>query len=207
MCDANNQHNTPHHFLNWSLKINEINWQNHYFVYHVLKLTFTRNRSGRWSLRCSTAAEFWNMMLTELSLKWCWKIFNLVRCLQAAEALRQNLLNKESLVLHKGLEMWAMDSASLYSGESIITKDVFWSERCVSLHFAPSLCSDYLRFAFNVNCCVFESLDSRRRNWAVWWPLESHMSNKKMLYEEGARTQSNMRSKRQKKKKEREKET
>lgn len=61
-------------------------------------------------------------MLTELSLKWCWKIFNLVHCLQAAEALRQNLLNKESLVLHKGLEMWAMDSASLYSGESIITE-------------------------------------------------------------------------------------
>lgn len=26
-------------------------------------------------------------------------------------------------VLHKGLEMWDMDSASLYSGESIITKD------------------------------------------------------------------------------------
>lgn len=24
---------------------------------------------------------------------------------------------------HKGLEMWAMDSASLYSGESIITED------------------------------------------------------------------------------------
>lgn len=51
------------------------------------------------------------------------KIFNLVHCLQAAEALRQNLLNKESLVLHKRIEMWAMDSASLYSGESIITED------------------------------------------------------------------------------------
>ena len=63
------------------------------------------------------------MALTELSLKWCWKIFSLVHCLQAAEAVRQNLLNKESLVLHKGLEMWAMDSASLYSGESIITED------------------------------------------------------------------------------------
>ncbi len=73
-------------------------------------------------MRCSTAAEFWNMMLTELSLKWCWKIFSLVHCLRAAEALRQNLLNKEPLVLHKGLEMWAMDSASLYSGESIITE-------------------------------------------------------------------------------------
>lgn len=92
--------------------------------YVFLRRSLILEVSDRWSPRLgSTAAGFGNMMLTELSLKWCWKIFNLVHCLQAAEALRQNLLNKESLVLHKGLEMWAMDSASLYSGESIITED------------------------------------------------------------------------------------
>lgn len=123
LCDANNQHNTCLHYLYWSLYLNQINWQNNYFYYHVLTLAFIRNNSDHWSMRSLTAAEFWNMMLTELSLKWCWKVFSLVHCLQAAESLRQNLLNKESLVLHKGLEMWAMDSASLYSGESIITED------------------------------------------------------------------------------------
>lgn len=88
---------------------------------HVPALAFIRNKTDHWSLQ--TAAGIWSTMLTELSLKWCWKIFNLVHCLQAAETLRQNLQNKESLVLHKWLEMWAMDSASLYSGESIITED------------------------------------------------------------------------------------